>query len=140
MAYNQSYSQGSNDKVRFDLMEHIGVLGRKDNGWTREVNIVAWNGGKAKVDIREWDPEHTRMTKGITLFEEEAETLVKALARRYGLRYINNAPRQEAAPIPAAAQNTAAMEEPTAALDETQAAFDEQAEELPFDEAAAEQS
>ena len=140
MAYNQSYSQGSNDKVRFDLMEHIGVLAKKDNGWTKEVNIVAWNGGKAKVDIREWDPEHTRMTKGITLFEEEAETLVKALARRYGLRYINNAPRQEAAPIPAAAQNTAAMEEPTAALDETQAAFDEQAEELPFDEAAAEQS
>lgn len=122
MAYNQSYSQGSNDKVRFDLMEHIGVLAKKDNGWTKEVNIVAWNGGKAKVDIREWDPDHARMTKGITLFEEEAETLVKALAHRYGLRYTGSSPCQEAAPIPAAAQNTAAMEE--------------QAEALPFDEAA----
>ena len=123
MAYNQNYSQGSNDKVRFDLMEHIGVLAKKDNGWTKEVNIVAWNGGKAKVDIREWDPDHARMTKGITLFEEEAETLVKALARRYGLRY-NNEPRQEEATTSAAMQ--------------TAPAEDEQEEEIPFDETVAE--
>ena len=123
MAYNQNYSQGSNDKVSFDLMEHIGVLAKRDNGWTKEVNIVAWNGGKAKVDIREWDPDHARMTKGITLFEEEAETLVKALARRYGLRY-NNGPQQEEATTSAAMQTA-----PTA---------DEQEEEIPFDETAAE--
>ena len=72
------------------------------------------------MDIREWDPDHARMTKGITLFEEEAETLVKALAHRYGLRYTSSSTCQEAV------QNTAAMEE--------------QEEELPFDEAAAEQS
>ena len=150
MAYNQNYSQRSNDKVRFDLMEHIGVLAQKDNGWTKEVNIVAWNGGRAKVDIREWDPDHARMTKGITLLEEEAETLVRALARRYGLRYINNAPRPETAQPHAEAHTAAtqitaategqaaAIEEPAAALEETQAAFEEQAEELPFDEAAEE--
>ena len=55
MAYRQNNSQGQNDRVRFDLMERIGVLSRKDNGWTREVNIVAWNDGPGKVDIREWD-------------------------------------------------------------------------------------
>ena len=87
MAYRQNNSQGRNDRVRFDLMERIGVLSRKDSGWTREVNIVAWNDGPGKVDIREWDPEHKRMTKGITLFEEEAERLVKVLARRYGLSF-----------------------------------------------------
>ena len=87
MAYRQNNSQGRNDRVRFDLMERIGVLSRKDSGWTREVNIVAWNDGPGKVDIREWDPEHKRMTKGITLFEDEAERLVKVLARRYGLSF-----------------------------------------------------
>ncbi len=87
MAYRQNNSQGRNDRVRFDLMERIGVLSRKDTGWTREVNIVSWNDGPGKVDIREWDPEHKRMTKGITLFEEEAERLVKVLARRYGLSF-----------------------------------------------------
>jgi len=87
MAYRQNNSQGRNDRVRFDLMERIGVLSRKDSGWTREVNIVAWNDGPGKVDIREWDPEHKRMTKGITLYEEEAERLVKVLAGRYGLSF-----------------------------------------------------
>ena len=85
MAYRQNNSQGHNDRVRFDLLERIGVLSRKDNGWTREVNIVAWNDGPGKVDIREWDPDHKRMTKGVTLFEDEAEALTKVLARRYGL-------------------------------------------------------
>ena len=97
MAYRQNDSQNRNDKVRFDLLEHIGVLSMKDNGWTREVNIVSWNGGTAKVDIREWDPEHKRMTKGVTLFEDEAETLTKVLARRYGLRLTDSAPEEEAA-------------------------------------------
>lgn len=75
----------NNDEVRFDLMEHIGVLGTKENGWTKEVNIVAWNGGAAKVDVRDWDPDHERMSRGITLYEEEAEKLAKALAARYGV-------------------------------------------------------
>ena len=86
MAYRQNDSQSRNDAFRFDLMEHIGVLSMRDTGWTREVNIVSWNGGTAKVDIREWDPDHKRMTKGVTLFEEEAETLARMLAERYGLR------------------------------------------------------
>ena len=87
MAYRQNNSQGRNDQVRFDLMERIGVLSRKENGWTREVNIVAWNDGPGKVDIREWDPDHKRMTRGVTLFEDEAEKLTKILARRYGLTF-----------------------------------------------------
>ncbi len=92
MAYRQNDSQSRNDRFRFDLMEHIGVLSMKDNGWTREVNLVSWNGNTAKVDIREWDPEHKRMTKGVTLFEDEAETLAKVLARRYGLRLTDREP------------------------------------------------
>ena len=94
MAYTQNNSQGRNDRIRFDLIERIGVLSRKDNGWTREVNIVAWNNGQGKVDIREWDPDHKRMTKGITLFEDEAEILTRMLARRYGLSFPGNGHEQ----------------------------------------------
>ena len=86
MAYRQNDSQSRNDRIRYELLERIGVLSRKDNGWTREVNIVAWNDNPGKVDIREWDPDHKRMTRGVTLFEDEAEKLTKVLARRYGLR------------------------------------------------------
>ena len=99
MAYRQNDSQSRNDRVRYDLMERIGVLSRKDNGWTREVNIVAWNDGPGKVDIREWDPDHKRMTRGVTLFEDEAERLTKVLARRYGFRLTERESRSFAEPV-----------------------------------------
>ena len=89
MAYRENDSQRRNDSVRYDLKEHIGVLSIKDTGWAREVNIISWNGGTPKVDIREWNPKHERMSKGVTLFEEEAEMLTKLLARRYGLRLMD---------------------------------------------------
>ena len=87
--YNPQRSGSGNnekDEVTFDLIEHIGVISTKDNGWSKEVNIVSWNGRTAKVDIREWDPDHIRMAKGITLFEEEAEKLTRALCGRYGIK------------------------------------------------------
>lgn len=102
MAYNNNNGnqQRSGDEVRFEIKEHIGVLGSKENGWTKEVNIVAWNGGSGKVDVREWDPDHKRMSRGITLFEEEAEKLTRALAERYKIG-------EEAVPaFAAAAQDT----------------------------------
>ena len=77
--------QRNNDEVHFDMIEHIGVFGtRPETGWTREANIVSWNGGAAKVDIRDWDSEHIRMSKGITLYEDEAEKLAGYLGVRYG--------------------------------------------------------
>ena len=64
------------DQVFFEIVEHIGVIKTTPVGWTRELNIVAWNGGVPKYDIREWDPAHERMTRGITLRTDEMETLV----------------------------------------------------------------
>ena len=75
--------KNANDEVTFELMEHIGVLEERKDGWTKEVNIVAWNGGQGKIDIRDWDPSHERMTRGITLFEDTAEKLAEALTKRY---------------------------------------------------------
>ena len=82
MANNQNERQRNNE-VTFELKEHIEVLEERKDGWTKEVNIVAWNGGQAKIDIRDWDPSHERMTRGITLLEETAEKLAEALSKRY---------------------------------------------------------
>lgn len=149
MAYRQNNSQGRNDRVRFDLMERIGVLSRKDNGWTREVNIVAWNDNPGKVDIREWDPDHKRMTRGVTLFEDEAEKLTKVLARRYGLRLseretrtfaeqvnrspVYSAPEETAGLYPEPSYDTAAAAVPAAEAAET---FTEEPAETFTEEAA----
>ena len=143
MAYRQNDSQGRNDRVRYDLMERIGVLSRKDNGWTREVNIVSWNDGPGKVDIREWDPDHKRMTRGVTLFEDEAERLTKVLARRYGLRLSERGSRSYAEPVSRPPGDTlpesAVPEEtPPERLTEMHSgqAYDTMAAAVPADEAA----
>ena len=83
----------NNTEVTFEIMEHIGVLDTYDNReqpWTKEVNIVSWNGGPAKIDIRDWSADHERMSRGITLTEEQAEKLAMNLAQRYRERAEKN--------------------------------------------------
>lgn len=72
-----------NTEVTFEIMEHVGVIESRPDGWTKEVNIVAWNGGVPKIDIRDWDESHERMSRGITLREDAAEKLSRALSERY---------------------------------------------------------
>lgn len=68
-------SDMSSREVTFEIKEHIGVISENNKGWTKEVNLVSWNGGEAKYDIREWDPEHVKMSRGVTLNEEQAMAL-----------------------------------------------------------------
>ena len=70
------------DEITVDIKEHIGVLRKHETGWTREVNIVSWNGGEPKLDIREWSPDHERMSRGLTFTEEETAVLTKLLMER----------------------------------------------------------
>ena len=65
--------------IRYAIIKHIGNLSESSRGWTKELNIISWNGGVPKLDIRDWAPEHEKMGKGITLSEEEAEKLAGLL-------------------------------------------------------------
>lgn len=65
-------------EFKYEIVEELGVLSESSRGWTKELNLVSWNGGKPKYDLRDWAPEHEKMGKGITLTEEEAGKL-KAL-------------------------------------------------------------
>lgn len=63
----------------FEILETIGVLSESSKGWTKELNLISWNGGSPKYDIRDWAPGHEKMGKGITLTVEEAEKLKSLL-------------------------------------------------------------
>lgn len=68
-------------EVKYEIKRHIAVLSANErSGWTKEANIVSWNGGPEKLDIRDWKPDHSKMAKGITLTSDEARTLSTALA------------------------------------------------------------
>lgn len=62
-------------ELKFEITERIGVLSENARGWTKELNKVSWNEREPKYDLREWNPDHSRMGKGITLTDEEVETL-----------------------------------------------------------------
>lgn len=66
-------------KINAKIVEHITVLSENMNGWTKELNLVSWNDREPKYDIREWDENHEKMSKGITLNHEEFIELVNAL-------------------------------------------------------------
>jgi len=82
MAYERN---NENREVTFKIVENVGVMATYENAWSKEVNIVEWNGGNAKFDIRDWDPTHERMRKGITLRRDEALELAKILSKYFEL-------------------------------------------------------
>ena len=57
-------------ELKYEIMETIAVLSESPKGWTKELNLVSWNGREAKYDIRDWAPDHEKMTKGVTLTKE----------------------------------------------------------------------
>lgn len=65
----------------YEIVKHIGVLSESGRGWTKELNLISWNGREPKYDIREWAPEHEKMGKGVTLSGEEMEQLKNYLDR-----------------------------------------------------------
>ncbi|WP_097026911.1 YdbC family protein [Clostridium peptidivorans] len=64
---------------KFDIKQNLGVISESTKGWKREVNVMTWNKKKPKVDIREWDENHEKMGKGITLNKEELKELKEIL-------------------------------------------------------------
>ena len=69
----------SNDEFKYEIKENLAVLSTNKSGWTRELNLVSWNGGEPKYDLRDWNPDHTRMGKGISLTKEELDKLKEIL-------------------------------------------------------------
>ena len=65
--------------IKYDIIETIGVLSKNYKGWTKELNLISWNGADAKFDLRDWTPGHEKMGKGITFTKEEALKLKELL-------------------------------------------------------------
>ena len=84
MAYNVE-----DEDIECDIIESYGIFSKENfskgkfahgsKSWNKEVNLVSWNGRPAKIDIRNWQRDHTKCGKGIALTREEAEELVKLL-------------------------------------------------------------
>jgi len=65
--------------IKYDIVEEIGVLSENTKGWKKELNLISWNDGEPKYDIRDWAPEHEKMGKGTTLNKDELLKLKELL-------------------------------------------------------------
>ena len=73
----------SSRSITSTITKPLAVLGENGKGYTKEANFISWNGNAAKLDIREWHPNHERCGKGITLTEDEGRNLYAALKAIY---------------------------------------------------------
>lgn len=71
-------------EFKYEIQEEFGVLSDTGKGWTRELNLISWNEGKPKYDIRDWAPDHEKMGKGISLTKEELEALYALIGNVLG--------------------------------------------------------
>ena len=71
--------------IKYEILKTIGILSENTRGWTKELNLISWNGGKPKYDIRDWAPEHEKMGKGVTLTEEELDALAALIQKQLGI-------------------------------------------------------
>ena len=67
-------------EITYEIIREIGVIATQTSGWTRELNLISWNGGAAKYDLRDWSPDHEKMGKGITLTEDDLRALGELIA------------------------------------------------------------
>jgi hypothetical protein len=66
-------------EIKFEIKENIGMLSESSKGWSKELNLVSWNDKEPKYDLREWDPAHEKMGKGMTLTADEIKKLKELL-------------------------------------------------------------
>lgn len=58
-------------KITYTIQDVLGDLSVAANGWKKELTYTSWNNRDEKFDLRSWNPDHSAMTKGITLTKEE---------------------------------------------------------------------
>ena len=65
--------------IKYEIIEHIATLSTSESGWSKEVNKVSWNDAEPVIDIRNWNEEHTRCGKSVTMTSEEYEKLKEVI-------------------------------------------------------------
>lgn len=68
-------------ELKYEIIETIAVISESSRGWTKELNLISWNGREPKYDLRDWSPGKEKMGKGLTLTKEELATLKQALVK-----------------------------------------------------------
>lgn len=62
----------------YNIVSHIATISQR-GAWALELNLISWAGRPATFDLRKWNEDHTKMSKGISLTRDEVKALGKFL-------------------------------------------------------------
>ena len=62
----------------YKIIRNITTISQRGN-WALELNLISWDGRPATFDLRKWNDDHTKMSKGISLTRDEVKALGKFL-------------------------------------------------------------
>lgn len=68
-------------EIKYEIVQHFGLLSSSDSGWSKQLNLISWNGREPKFDIRDWSGDGLKMGKGVTLSVGELLALRDLLNR-----------------------------------------------------------
>ena len=70
----------------YEIKENILTLPKENETdvYHKELNMVSWFGKEPKLDIRGWSDDHEKMTKGISLTEDEFIQIARAGLEKLG--------------------------------------------------------
>ncbi len=73
-------------KTNYEIKENLLTLPKKSETdvFHTELNRVSWFGKETKIDIRGWSDDHEKMTKGISLTEDEFIKIAHAGLEKLG--------------------------------------------------------
>jgi len=50
-------------EIQYEIVKEIAVLSTGDSGYTKEINLISWNGKEPKYDIRSFSPNREKCGK-----------------------------------------------------------------------------
>ena len=73
-------------EMNYEIKENILTLPKKNETdvYHLELNRISWFGKEPKLDIRGWSYDHEKMTKGISLTEDEFIKIARAGLEKLG--------------------------------------------------------
>ena len=66
-------------EFKYEIIKELGIISERSGGWSKQLNLISWNGAEPKYDIRDWAPNHEKMGKGISLNAAELQSLTDLL-------------------------------------------------------------
>lgn len=69
---------GNSEEFKFEIVKALGEI-PGNRKWKVRLNLISWNGGEPKYDIRTWSEDGQSMGKGISLTKDELLELRKII-------------------------------------------------------------